>query len=167
MNNGSYPNPRSPISISASEPSHTPSAMISRPSGNRNNATVLNLQDRVLPASSRNIFERLSASVACPPAKRAVRTPGAPFNASTSNPVSSANAGKPVAVHTATAFSRALPTSVSASSTTSASAAGRGCKSTTPPIKSNISATLCGLAEAHTARNTTTCRVAEALVAWR
>ena len=52
----------------------------------------------------------------------------------------------------AAALSRALPSSVSASSTTSGTSGGRGTSSTTSPRMASISATLSGLAEAHTRR---------------
>ena len=60
-------------------------------------------------------------------------TPGAPCRASTSSPVSSATAGRPVASTSACAFSRALSSSVSPVSSTSGTSGGRGTSSMRPP----------------------------------
>src|SRR5205823_395736 len=77
-------------------------------------------------------------------------TPGAPSSASTSRPVSSANAGRPVARHSASAFSRAFSNKVEPVSSTSGTSAGRGTNVTDPPAMASISRALSGLAVART-----------------
>src|SRR3954452_104047 len=76
--------------------------------------------------------------------------PGAPPSASTNRPVSSLTAGRPLAAQMADALSVALPISVSASSTTSGTSAGRGSRSTTPRRIASISTTLSGFADGQT-----------------
>ena len=87
----------------------------------------------LVPAgASRPSFARFSPSVACSPAKRAVRTPGAPFSASDSMPESSAIAVRPVAAAAARALISALSAYVSPVSSGDGSPSGSGSSSTAP-----------------------------------
>ncbi len=150
-NRESYPKPPSPRSADAITPVQTPSTASSDPSGQRARAHVVKAARRSSSSpSSRRSLARLSPSEHPSPAQRPERTPGAPLSAATCNPVSSATAARPVASQIATAFSRALPSSVSASSTMSGMSAGRGRRSTTSRRITRISATLSGLADAQT-----------------
>ena len=69
------------------------------------------------PSSARSNFSLFSRSVACSPAYRRVRTPGAPPSASTSIPESSARVGRPLARAPKRALRAALASNVSPSST--------------------------------------------------
>ncbi|CAB4688915.1 unannotated protein [freshwater metagenome] len=159
MKTGSYPKPPSPLSSEAMTPETIPSATVSEPSGQRTRTTVRNLARRCggvfAPASSSSLrsFAIFATESLGSPAYRADRTPGAPFRASTSRPVSSASEAAPVAFAIASALRRAFPSSVSAFSSTSGTVAGRGSRTTPHEARiSSISLTLSGFALAQTRR---------------
>ncbi len=80
-----------------------------------------------LPAgASRRSLARFSSSVAPSPAYRALRTPGAPPRASAAIPLSSANAGAPVACAAARALPSAFSANVSPVSGGSSTSSGSG-----------------------------------------
>src|SRR4051794_3698496 len=85
------------------------------PSGQARQSAETNQAPRsVLPAASASASSACTRAIApakslSGPAQRAESTPGAPPNAATQKPESSASAGSPVAAQAATAFSRALP----------------------------------------------------------
>ena len=137
----------------AIDPSTAPSAHISRPVGEGHQGHRPEAGPPVPPAVGEGAPARPAAGRRCRRrwrrARRSGRStrPGAPPSASTSRPVSSATAARPVAAARARAFSRALSTRVSPVSSTSATSAGRGNRSTFPagPRMSAISRGLVGV----------------------
>ena len=154
INTESYPNPFTPDSVLAIMPSQTPETKCISPLEDTSATTVRNRAERT---SSCAIFDnnnsRFSESVALSEANRALCTPGAPCNASTSSPVSSASAHWEQKLATSTALMIAFPSRVGAVSSISLKSCGRGNNSTPSGIMRFISATLCALALAHTMCN--------------
>ncbi len=127
-----------------------PSTTCSRPAGST--YASAHTYANALPAgASSSSFARFSASVACSPAKRAERTPGAPPSAADSMPESSAIAGARVAAAAARALASALAANVAPVSGGSSTSGGSGTTAWGASSAANSRA-LCALRVASTSR---------------